>query len=1124
MFGTFRRFLAHYELLEQTRSMSQSFQSTREIFTEALEIDDLTGRAEFLAQACGTNLRLRKEVEELLQAEIASGKFLPARPADTSVHAFFDGAVRNSAPDGDSIVSSVEKPGDRIGRYKLVHQIGEGGCGIVYLAEQQEPIRRQVALKVIKLGMDTKSVIARFEAERQALALMDHANIAKVLDAGATETGRPFFVMELVTGPRITEYCEQHQLSTRARVELFLHVCHAVQHAHQKGIIHRDLKPSNILVAAQDGEPVPKVIDFGIAKAMEGRLTDQTIFTGFQHFIGTPAYMSPEQAAMANGDIDTRSDIYSLGVLLYEMLTGHTPFDTRELLASGLDKMRETIREREPKRPSTRLTQHVSARPSEEMEKFARSRIAELRGDLDWIVLKCLEKDRSRRYESASALAADLERHLKDEPILAGAPGNLYRLRKFARRNRVVFTAAIVVAVALVAGTTVAIAGLLEARQQRDAAVLRAYVVDMNAAQRVWEDGSLQQAQMILRKYFPHPGGKDLRGFEWHYLWNLCQDESRFSFTNFPGPTHTAISPDGGFVAAGTKRIIRLLDYSAQREIGALTTPSEYNSITALTFQPGETNRLVTAHGSAVLFWDLAAHHVVSAITLSNPAVCIAMSLDGSLLATASGNQDTVALWHVPSRTLRWSRPVTTDVYAVAFTPEQKALISGGGESCEPLLWDLGSGVSSAFPPEHMGIVNAIAFTPDQKSLATSSTDSSVLLWSFPDRKLLTRFSGGRTGEVGPLTFMQDGKSLLAGSDDSTIRLWDVEARIQVAVYRGHRSLLNDLHLSPDGRTFVSSSADGTVKIWNVQSAVPQTILATNMSMATTALFSPEGKHLVGGGFGVGAFTVWDTATMQPLANLPKQETRGSALAAFSPKGKLFARIMSNTVDLCDGGTFAVRSHLTNGFDAISVSFSPDSKVLAAAGLAFFNFHGITNRLALWDVATRQRLNKLSKAAPFAIMVAFSHDGKYLAIGYNGGQVRVWDYATERLIHEFTDQHNRIWALAFSPNDSWLVAGGEEGTVVFYDVRAGRTFRSIATSNHIVGVSFSPDGRTVASAEGDGTIKLWNLATREVALILRGHVGAVKMILSFSPDGQLLASAGADGTLRLWPAPRFTER
>jgi len=411
------------------------------IFAAALALPP-EERAACLDQACGGDSALRHRVEVLLNSHAADA-FLEEPAAPVASH-----TLRIFPP-----VS--ERPGDRIGRYKLLQQIGEGGCGVVYMAEQDEPVQRRVALKVIKLGMDTKQVIARFEAERQALALMDHPNIAKVLDGGATETGRPYFVMELVRGIKITEFCDHNNLPTRERLELFMQVCRAIQHAHQKGIIHRDIKPSNILVTINDGVPVPKVIDFGIAKATQGRLTDKTLFTAFEQFIGTPAYMSPEQAAMTSLDIDTRSDIYSLGVLLYELLTGKTPFDSKELLEAGLDAMRRTILEKEPERPSTKLSTMVEGeltitakRHHTEPPKL----LSSVRGDLDWIVMKCLEKDRARRYETANGLASDLQRHLDQEPVTACPPSNVYRFQKLVRRNKLAFAAAAAVAASLLMG------------------------------------------------------------------------------------------------------------------------------------------------------------------------------------------------------------------------------------------------------------------------------------------------------------------------------------------------------------------------------------------------------------------------------------------------------------------------------------------------------------------------------------------------------------------------------------------------------------------------------------------------------------------------------------------------
>src|SRR5262245_62074879 len=411
-----------------SQKLDPSGNQEREIFLQALEKRTAPERAAFLDGACRGDAQLREAVETLL-----------ANANDS----LLDHIAEEACPTRPNPLT--ERIGERVGRYKLLQKIGEGGYGAVYMAEQEEPVRRSVALKVIKLGMDTKSVIARFEAERQALAMMDHPNIAHVLDAGATETGRPYFVMELVHGIKITEYCDQNNLPPRERIHLFTQLCHAIQHAHQKGVIHRDIKPSNILVTLHDGVPVPKVIDFGIAKATDQRLTDKTLFTQYDAFIGTPAYTSPEQAEMSGLDIDTRTDIYSLGVLLYELLTGRTPFDAKELLAAGLDEMRRTIREKEPLRPSTCLSTMVQA----DLTSVAKHQAAEppklinlVHGDLDWIVMKCLEKDRARRYETANGLAADLKRHLNNEPVVARPPSAAYRFQKLVRRNKLAFMAA----------------------------------------------------------------------------------------------------------------------------------------------------------------------------------------------------------------------------------------------------------------------------------------------------------------------------------------------------------------------------------------------------------------------------------------------------------------------------------------------------------------------------------------------------------------------------------------------------------------------------------------------------------------------------------------------------------
>jgi serine/threonine protein kinase len=470
------------------------------IFAQALEIASTAERAAFLDRACGNNQALRAEVEALLRASERSGDLLdlPENPVLTTD------------------LPAHERPGTVIGPYKLLEQIGEGGMGTVWMAEQTEPIQRRVAVKVVKEGMDSRQVLARFEAERQALALMEHPNIAKVLDAGKTPAGRPYFVMELVKGQPITKYCDEKRLGVRERLDLFGDVCRAVQHAHQKGIIHRDLKPSNVLVAPYDGKPVVKVIDFGVAKATGQRLTDRTLFTGFGALVGTPEYMSPEQAEVNNQDIDTRSDVYSLGVLLYELLTGSTPLTRKRIKEAALLEVLRVIREEEPPRPSTRLSESKDALPSisaqRQMEPARLTRL--VRGELDWITMRALEKDRNRRYETANGLALDVQRYLADEPVQACPPSASYRLRKFVRRHRSAVTVAAAMVVLVLAATVVSAwqavratlaeektgKALIAARDTLDA-VIDDVVVTMFAKQPKLDDSEKEFLRKVLEQY-----------------------------------------------------------------------------------------------------------------------------------------------------------------------------------------------------------------------------------------------------------------------------------------------------------------------------------------------------------------------------------------------------------------------------------------------------------------------------------------------------------------------------------------------------------------------------------------------------------------------------------------------
>ncbi|MCX6930927.1 MAG: serine/threonine protein kinase, partial [Verrucomicrobia bacterium] len=771
----------------------------RELFMQALEQPSREERNAFLDRACGHDSVLRRRLARLLEEFDRIGTFL-----DQPVNSVEDRAGLAKAPNGEAgggmvLLPVTEKPGDRIGRYKLREKIGEGGCGIVYVAEQEEPVRRRVALKVIKLGMDTREVVARFEAERQALAMMDHPNIAKVFDAGATETGRPYFVMELVRGIRITDYCDQNKLSTQERLDLFIQVCHAIQHAHQKGIIHRDIKPSNVLVTLHDGVPVPKVIDFGIAKAMEQKLTEKTIYTAFEQFIGTPAYTSPEQAEMSGLDIDTRSDIYALGVLLYELLTGKTPFDGQELVAAGLEEMRRTIREKEPVRPSTRLRTMLNrdlTTTAQRRRIEAPKLISLLRGDLDWIVMKCLEKDRTRRYETANGLALDIERHLTHEPVAARPPSTAYRVQKFVRRNKVMVAAGGAVAAALalgIVGSTWQAVRAKKAEQEqsrerqraeqsekteaaaRKQAQANAYSAEMNLAQEAYAAGKVGRALALLERHIPGSAAQqDMRGFEWRYLWRLCQEgDALHTFSGYSNGAAVALSPQGRLVTCGSEgavRTVRVFDVATKQEAARFQLSGEPNG--AAISANGEVIAARLTNG-AVRLCKTSTPDEATIIPGAGPVGRLALSSDGRILAMACTNR--VRLWdcvdHRELKSAPWSRPLR-------------------------LEWGL-------------------AFSLDSSVLASASAGVQVNLWSLSKERELDPLKSPHTSVTFGLAFSPDGRTLATGSWDTTLKLWDVASQQLLATLQGHRAAVWCLAFSPDGRTLASGSVDATVKLWD---------------------------------------------------------------------------------------------------------------------------------------------------------------------------------------------------------------------------------------------------------------------------------------------------------------------
>ena len=620
----------------------------------------------------------------------------------------------------DAPQPAAEGPGSRIGPYKLLQKIGEGGMGIVYMAERMTPFRQMVALKVIKAGMDSRQVVARFEAERQALALMDHPHIAKVHDAGAIESGRPYFVMELVKGTPITRYCDERKLTTRERLDLFIPVCQAVQHAHQKQIIHRDIKPSNVLVGLYDGKPVPKVIDFGVAKAIGQKLTDETLFTGFGAVVGTIQYMSPEQAQLDNIDIDTRCDVYSLGVLLYELLTGTTPLDRKRLKEAALLEILRLIREEEPPRPSSRLS------TTDELPSIAAARSVEprrlssmVRGDLDWIVMKALEKPRAHRYQTANALARDVERYLAGDPVEAGPPSAGYRLRKFARKHRAALTTASLFAALLVVGTIVSTWEAIRAtraesaerkEQENTKAALAAEQKALDAQTK--ETRRATQAESDTKRALTRVQEEQRKTKA-----ALAAEQARLRDTKI---LSSRLALDRGLSLCEQDEVQQGLLWLARSLELAPTNEADLRR-SILMILDGRRREVLPLRARFQLQG--------SGIRTVSP--------DGKTILTSEGS--TARLWDITGRPIGAPMVHRGQVLRAAFSPDSKvvltgckAVVSGGGVpegDGEARLWDAATGKPIADPMIHRGSIRAIAFSADGRACLTGSDGGEARLW-----------------------------------------------------------------------------------------------------------------------------------------------------------------------------------------------------------------------------------------------------------------------------------------------------------------------------------------------------------------------------------------------------------
>jgi WD40 repeat protein/predicted Ser/Thr protein kinase len=1024
--------------------------------------------------------------------------------------------------------------GEQIGRYKLLRILGEGGFGIVYLAEQQRPMKRQVALKIIKPGMDSAQVIRRFEAERQALALLDHPNVAHVYDAGTTKFGRPYFVMEYVKGVPITEHCDRQRLTIEERLKLFVKVCEAIQHAHQKGIIHRDIKPSNIQVCIQSEQAVPKVIDFGVAKALSQPLTERTLVTEQGQLIGTPEYISPEQAEMTNQDIDTRSDIYSLGVVLYELLTGTLPFESQTLRKGSLDQMRAVIRGEEPKTPSTRVSSldaEASTKLAKSCQSDAETLRRKLRGDLDWITLKAMEKDRMRRYQTSHALAEDIERHLNQEPVLAGRPGTLYRFQKLVRRNKTIFAAVAVVAAVLMLGALVSTWQAVRATQaEREQSRLREeavaaqeketalrYTSDMSLAQQALAMNDLGRARRLLEDHRPATGQVDLRGWEWRYLWQECRSDALGELCRYPNAAYSvAYSPDGKVLAVAglIQEFVEIWDAPAHKRIASL----QPNEGCLVAFSP-RGDLLATDAGNQIRLWRTGSWDLVAERTISGRIRVLKFSPDGKWLASMS-EPDEVTVWDVGQwavvRRTRGVRPMGWHVGALDFSPDGKTLVVG--DAVHHLrLFDLATGNTDVNIPEaHPEGISSVAWSPTGSVIASGSAFSGgpIRLWDAASGKAFGSLEG-HTSWICELVFSTDGLRLYSASADQTIRVWDVEQRRCLAIMRGSTDEVYGLALSPDGTTLASASKDGVVTFWR---AVPR-----------------------------------------PEERLPKLIELGRfAWPAFAPDSRVLAVPQEGTVSLFDLATFEEIEQLPSlgTGDVRMVSYSPDGSLLVSGSES--------GKLCVWSCAERRLLRELDSHKEQIKLLRFRADGTRLVSGNPQGKIIWWDTLawqparvfvaelvgagdvspdgrlsaigaagamrwlnaeTGELLAMTTGGYRRPSAgVAFSRDGSRVASVAEDGTVAIWDPSS---FQLIAAfKGHMQGahgVVFSPDGRRLATGgTGRDTVKLWDLSTHRELTTLSGQ-GSLFYFVGFSPDERWLAACSYEGKLHLWRAPSWAQ-
>ena len=1034
------------------------------------------------------------------------GSELPSQPPEGLCPACLLKTALAGEPEA-GVTEDLWEDGQRFGPYTTLRTLGEGGMGIVYLARQEQPIHRTVALKVIKPGMDSRQVIVRFESERQALALMDHPNIARVFDAGAAEDGRPYFAMEYVPGVPLLEYCDANRLTNPQRLELFREICLAIHHAHQKGIIHRDLKPSNVLVEVQDGKPVPKVIDFGVAKATRQRLTEHTVFTEAGVLMGTPEYMSPEQVAMADYDVDASTDIYSLGVLLYELITGVLPFDSRALRRGGYFQMQRTICDQEPPSPAARLRALGPA--AEEIAKRrqtdAHSLERQVRGDLEWITMRALEKDRSRRYASASELAADIARHLNDEPVLAGPPTRAYRLRKFVRRHRLGVTAAAAIVVCLLAGAATSTALYFRARQQRDIAERQSYEANLANADALIESGDVEAARERL---FQCP--QRLRNWPWRLLYALSDTSTAtLRGTGDPVPDDEtggitfAFSPDGKRMYFRMRRTVHAWEIPSWKPV------ADYGVFGPILGMSQDGSSIVTRSlrkGDPELFiLDPVTGRRIARLTGHPATLTAGFNLAGNLVATGPDDSE-IRLWNAQSGRLLGSARTPGEFAAwarVVFSPNGRYIAFASGSGLLHLLDARRCKLLRSLPCQRR--IFTAAFSPDSRRVAAADGLATIRIWNVAAGRQEIAWTEVNT--VNTAAFSPDGTRLVTGTQTGVVRVWDAASGSPIATLTGPTAELRAVTFSPDGKWILAGSNAGEVWVWDAQTYGGQLLSRSAMYM----VISRNGKRFAV--TDLKEVTVLDAASGRvirkglplgwPLALSPG----GDRLAIGDSAGRV------RVIEL-PGGSVAL-SLAGHRSQVSSLVFSPDGRYLAS---------GSWDKTAhIWDAASGHEHVLLRLGAEVNNM-AFSPDGKLLATGTAaafGDGLCLWEVPSGKLIRRFLPASGileLVTAVAFDPRGDRLASDDYYSRRIrIDDLRAGRRIADMAghADAPINSLAFSPDGCLLASGAYDNTVRLWDTSRNELTFTLR-RPPEPALRVEFSRAGDRLYASYYHGALRVW--------